>query len=111
MAARYASTSDAVAGLALLAAYPEDSVDLSGTKIAVVVVTATEDEVATRVEIDAGLERLPPATAVISIEGGNHAQFGWYGDQPGDGVASITRESQTEQAADAIIGLMERLDE
>jgi hypothetical protein len=28
------------------------------------------------------------------IEGGNHAQFGYYGKQSGDGFASITKEEQ-----------------
>ena len=28
----------------------------------------------------------------MPIEGGNHAQIGWYGPQPGDGTATISRE-------------------
>jgi hypothetical protein len=28
----------------------------------------------------------------VSIEGGNHAQFGWYGPQEGDNPATISRE-------------------
>jgi hypothetical protein len=30
----------------------------------------------------------------VRIEGGNHSQFGWYGFQPGDRWASISREEQ-----------------
>ena len=30
----------------------------------------------------------------IEIEGGNHAFFGSYGEQAGDGIATITRQSQ-----------------
>lgn len=39
----------------------------------------------------------------IIINGGNHAQFGYYGVQSGDNQANITPESQQNQTADAII--------
>ena len=39
----------------------------------------------------------------IIINGGNHAQFGYYGVQSGDNPANITPESQQNQTADAII--------
>ena len=39
----------------------------------------------------------------IIINGGNHAQFGYYGFQSGDNQANITPESQQNQTADAII--------
>ncbi|MBO7209393.1 MAG: hypothetical protein J6V44_00065, partial [Methanobrevibacter sp.] len=37
------------------------------------------------------------------INGGNHAQFGSYGIQSGDGVASISPENQREQTERAIL--------
>src|SRR5438094_1121795 len=37
---------------------------------------------------------LPPATRMVEIDGGNHSQFGYYGFQPGDSAATITREAQ-----------------
>jgi hypothetical protein len=33
------------------------------------------------------------------IQGGNHAQFGNYGLQPGDGIATISAADQQRQAA------------
>ena len=39
----------------------------------------------------------------IIINGGNHAQFGYYGVQSGDNPSNITPESQQNQTADAII--------
>ena len=33
---------------------------------------------------------LPPGTAFVEIEGANHARFGNYGEQSGDGVAEIS---------------------
>jgi len=41
---------------------------------------------------------LPSNTAELVIEGGNHAFFGTYGLQEGDGIATITNNSQIEQA-------------
>lgn len=39
---------------------------------------------------------------VFVIEGGNHAQFGNYGPNDGDGVATISAEEQQRQAVDLI---------
>lgn len=39
----------------------------------------------------------------VVIDGGNHAQFGYYGFQSGDGNATISAESQQNQTADAIL--------
>ena len=43
----------------------------------------------------------------LIINGGNHAQFGNYGNQSGDGAANITAESQQNQTVDAIIEFLE----
>lgn len=48
----------------------------------------------------ATLPLLPPGTIREVIQGGNHAQFGDYGPQPGDGTATIPAEEQQQQAAD-----------
>ncbi|WP_458402646.1 alpha/beta hydrolase [Methanobrevibacter sp.] len=39
----------------------------------------------------------------VLIDGGNHAQFGYYGNQSGDGNATISAESQQNQTEEAII--------
>lgn len=43
----------------------------------------------------------------VLIDGGNHAQFGYYGKQSGDGQANITPESQQDQSVDAIMKFIE----
>ncbi|MEI6101951.1 MAG: alpha/beta hydrolase, partial [Eubacteriales bacterium] len=43
---------------------------------------------------------------IVVLQGGNHAQFGNYGLQQGDGTATISRESQQNQTADAIAGFI-----
>jgi len=53
-------------------------------------------------EIDS-VELLSPKTFYYQISGGNHAQFGDYGAQEGDGVATISVEEQHEQVSSAII--------
>ena len=44
---------------------------------------------------------------VVEIEGGNHAQFGNYGPQDGDAPATISADSQQDQAVDAIVSFIE----
>lgn len=105
MAARYASTDDLIDGLALLAAYPEDGLDLSESDLSVTSVYGTEDGLATVDEVLEAAPRLPPDTAFVGIEGGNHAQFGNYGDQRGDNPASISAEAQWDVTADALVAL------
>ena len=57
-------------------------------------------------EIDASRPLLPPDTQWIAIEGGNHAQFGWYGPQAGDNEATISREEQQAQIVAATLQLL-----
>jgi len=52
---------------------------------------------------------LPINTQYIMIEGGNHAQFGDYGFQPGDNEATIMRADQQQQTVDATILFLESL--
>lgn len=96
MAAQYVSANpSSVDGLFLWASYPPASTDLSGfTNLKVLSIYGSEDG---DVEgIRASRERLPQNTLWVEMDGANHAQFGWYGEQPGDGVATISREAQQE---------------
>jgi Alpha/beta hydrolase family len=45
----------------------------------------------------------------VAIEGGNHAQFGWYGPQSSDGIATISRQEQQKQIVVATMELLSRL--
>jgi len=94
MAARYAyNHPQLVNNLILYAGYPADSDDMSSYSLEVLVLYGTEN--ANMVEnIDEKFLLLPSSTTVVVIEGGNHAYFGWYGEQRGDGEATITREEQ-----------------
>jgi hypothetical protein len=47
----------------------------------------------------------------LEIEGGNHSQFGSYGLQEGDNVASISPEEQWSQIAEAVDALLDSIAE
>lgn len=98
---------DQIDGLFFTAAYPAASDDLSGfTDLVVTSVSATEDGLATPDKIEASRVLLPADTTWVPIQGGNHAQFGYYGVQPGDGQATISREEQQRQTVDAALQLL-----
>ena len=102
MAARFALLHPkAVAGLVLWAAYPSGADSLASASLAVLSVTGTRDGLATPAKIMAARTLLPASTTYRPIEGGNHAQFGAYGRQMGDNVATITPQEQWKSVARA----------
>ncbi len=97
MASNYmAEHPDKAEGLILLGAYiygevkPEEVLTLYGSN----------DLVLNR-------EKITYDQNVIVINGGNHANFGDYGKQKGDGDATITREEQQEQTAKEIVNFIQ----
>lgn len=110
MAAQYAMEGERdVDGLVLWAAYPASGTDLSNADVMVLSVYGTRDMIATPLEIEASRPLLPPSAVWTAIEGGNHAQFGWYGPQGGDGAATITREEQQAQVVAATLDVLNAL--
>lgn len=96
----------AVDGLVLWASYPASSNDLSSSDVRVVSISGTLDGLSMPDKIAASVPLLPADTVWLPIEGGNHAQFGWYGEQSGDNPATITREVQQEQVVQATVALL-----
>jgi hypothetical protein len=95
MAARFAYQNPAsVQGLVLMASYPASSDDLSDYDLKVLSIFGTRDAVMADGSIEDSRALLPADTRWAAIEGGNHAQFGWYGSQSGDGQATISRPEQ-----------------
>jgi dienelactone hydrolase len=95
MAAEYVRAIPAqVAGLVLWASYPGGNNDLSAAGLPVLSVYASNDGLATLDDIADSRARLPLNTTFIEISGGNHAGFGWYGQQNGDGQASLGKPEQ-----------------
>ena len=92
-----------VAGLLLVGTSHPRDVNLSGYKRPVTKIVATRDGLASLEKIEANRHLLPSTTRWVRIEGGNHSQFGWYGFQPGDRFATISRDAQHAQMIGAII--------
>jgi len=111
MAAAFAaSDGSGIDGLVLWAAYPPSGDDLSGWAGGVTSVSGTNDGLTTPDDIARTRTLLPALTEFVAIEGGNHAQFGWYGEQRGDGTPTISREDQQSQIVGATLRLLDALE-
>ena len=99
----------AVQALVLWASYPGSSDDLSQAGVRTASIYATLDGLTTGEDIAASHALLPADTTWTAIQGGNHAQFGWYGDQPGDNPAAISRPDQQAQVIQATLELLANL--
>lgn len=77
-----------VAGLVLFGSFCAN--DLSRTDLRVLSIAAERDGLSTPAMIDAAKNMLPASASFVEVRGSNHAQFGDYGAQPGDGVATIS---------------------
>jgi len=107
MAASYAKKHTfKVQGVAFWASYPVTSDDLSSTDLKGLSVYGSNDQVLNMDTYNQTLPLLPYGTIMEVIDGGNHAQFGNYGPQPGDGTATISSADQQLQAADLTARLM-----
>ena len=89
------------AGLVLLGSY--STADLSSLGVRVLSTYGSEDGVMNREKYESNLENLPEDYKEVVIEGGCHAYFGMYGEQDGDGKATITQEEQIYITADSIL--------
>lgn len=98
-----------VDGLVLWASYPAGNNSLIDYPGAIASIYGTLDGLATVADVDASRPLLPPQTVFVPIEGGNHAQFGWYGDQSGDNPATISRDAQQAQIIAATADLLASL--
>lgn len=93
MASGYASkNSDSVAGLILLGAYIYGDFPTEKT----LTLYGSEDNILNKA-------KLTYTQNVLEIKGGNHAGFGNYGAQRGDGIAKISSQEQQEQTVSAIL--------
>lgn len=90
-------------GLILMAAYPASSVNLSNWTGKVLSLRGTNDGLTSQEDIDRTKSQLPANTQYINFDGGNHAGFGNYGQQKGDGINELKKPSQTDLTIMAII--------
>ena len=65
-----------------------------------------QDQVLNREKYAEYRGNLPGKAVEVVIPGGNHAQFGDYGQQKGDGVATITTQEQLDATVQAILTVL-----
>jgi dienelactone hydrolase len=110
MAAQFAHDNPAqIQGLLLWAAYPALGTNMTEQTLLVTTIHGANDGLVPSTRIESSLNLLPPNTVRVEIAGGNHAQFGWYGEQPGDNAATITRTAQQSQIVNATVELLRTL--
>lgn len=100
-----------VGGLMLLAAVPGPLVNLSHRALPALSVYGTLDPRVPLVEISTTAGRLPPASRLVGITGGNHGQFGDYGPHPRDAAAAISRAEQHRRIIAATLDWLDALQE
>lgn len=100
MAALYAAESaNPLEGIILLASYPTKPLPENLKEILLV---GSEDGVIRWEKVDESRQYSPRDCTEHIIQGGNHAQFGSYGKQKGDGNAQISDEMQVDETVEVI---------
>lgn len=97
-----------LAGVILLASYPDKSVDFSSSSIPVLSLVASQDKVLNWDKYEASKARLSKSSEEFMIEGGNHSGFGMYGEQKGDGKASISNDEQQQKVIEKLTEFMKK---
>jgi hypothetical protein len=106
-AATYASRREDLDGVVFWASYPADD-SLKNTDMNVLSIYGTLDMAGTD-SFEESRADLPTATEFVVINGGNHAQFGNYGVQPGDHEATIARHEQQKQVVNATVRFLKEV--
>lgn len=105
MAAYYAEkNSEKLDGLIFLAAY--STKDLSNSGLKILSVYGSEDKVLNMEKIEQSRKLMPDEYEEYRIDGGNHANFGDYGKQSGDGEASVSADEQKAVTAEKMIEMI-----
>lgn len=105
MAAGFAAGhEEKIAGEILLAAYPTKKTDVD-----TLLIYGSEDGVLNMGNVAKAKELVTGAYDEYCIEGGNHACFGDYGKQSGDGIAAISAEEQQRQTREEMEMFIDRV--
>ncbi len=92
------------AGLIMLAAYPTKP--LVSEDLKVISIYGNKDTVLNKENLEAGKEFVPEHYTEIGLGGANHAGFGNYGPQEGDGEATMEREKQQDMTVQYIMKMI-----
>jgi hypothetical protein len=98
---------DKIRGVIYLAAYP--SADASNATFKALSIRGSFDNLTTSEDIEKNKNKFPANTTFVTINGGNHYNYGNYGVQAGDNNSTITREQQQNETVNAILKFLENI--
>jgi hypothetical protein len=93
-----------VAGLVLFGSYCAN--DLSKTSLKVLSISGSRDGLTTPQKVEDNAHLLPADTTFDVIKGANHASFGDYGHQDGDGTATVSSSEVRREITKALAGVL-----
>lgn len=96
-----------IKGVIYLAAYP--NTNASNATFKGLSIRGSLDGLASSAEISKNLNKFPVNTTFVTIEGGNHYNFGDYGVQAGDNNSTITKEEQQNMTVFYILEFLKNL--
>ena len=99
-----ADAPDTVAGLVLFGSYC--SADISESGEPVLSIGAENDGLSTPAKIEAAAGLLPADAEFVELPGAVHAQFGDYGEQPGDGTPTATDAEVADELTATVLGFI-----
>ncbi|MDO7908132.1 alpha/beta hydrolase [Paenibacillus sp. JX-17] len=110
MAARYtAGHASQLKGVFFLGAYPDEKGSLKSSGLPALSILGSKDEVVDTAKYKQGHSYLPEDAVYKLIEGGNHAQFGDYGIQKGDGKPGISEDEQRKQTVQSLLNWLKNI--
>lgn len=89
-----------IEGIVFLGSYAYK--DLSESDLKILTITGSKDKVINKDKAEEAKEDYPSDTKHITLDGGNHAYYGEYGMQSGDGDATISPQQQRQQTVNYI---------
>lgn len=92
---------DKLSGIVFLGSYPYR--DLSTTDMIGIGILGSEDEVLNMENAEESEIFYPDEYEIFILDGGNHAQFGNYGEQKGDGEATMSWKQQHDMTVSIIL--------
>ena len=101
-ASSYVNKTDNIDGLILLASYPTQEIHKP-----VLSIYGSNDKVFTIEKYNEAKPLIKDNFTEFIINGGNHGQFAYYGNQSGDGIANISSSNQQSQCVSEIVKFIE----
>ena len=103
VASMVASKHEEITKIVLLGSYPIKDIKNQDSLI----ITAEHDIAMDQDKFNDSLKYVNGENIIFNIDGGNHAQFGWYGPQKGDGTAEITTLEQQNIVIQQILNFLQ----